>query len=120
MSKKNMKFDDDPDFEIPDVEKIADDTINVLEYILNNNLQCKNQDEIIDIIEEVFPQYASKYFSVLNVITKKCDIDNLINMLRSLYNIGKNNDLLDTEIPMLKNMLEKKYIPENVRHLVNK
>ena len=102
MSKKNIKFDDDPDFEIPDVEKITDNTINVLEYILENNLQHKKQEEIIDIIEEKFPEYTSKYFSVLNVITKKCDIDNLINMLRSLYNIEKNYDLLETEIPILK------------------
>ena len=121
MSEKiDMHFDDDPEFELPDVVKLTNDTINILEYILENNLHHLSQDEKIDIIEEKFPQYTSRHFSVLNVITKKCDIDNLINMLRSLYNIGKNNKLLKTEIPLLKNMLETQYIPENIRNLINK
>lgn len=120
FDNKNIKFDDDPDFELPDVEKITDETISILEYILQNNLQHHKQEDIIDIIEEKFPKYASKHFSVLNVITKKCDIDNLINMLRSLYNMEKNNELIKTEMSMLKNMLEKQYIPENVRKIINK
>lgn len=115
-----MNFDDDPDFELPNVEKIIDETIQILEYILQNNLQHHKQEDIIDIIEEKFPIYTSKHFSVLNVITKKCDIDNLINMLRSLYNMGKNNDSFETEISILKNMLEKQYIPDDVRKIINK
>ncbi len=105
----------DLNFEIKDSKKTIKDTAKVLEYILKNNLIELPQDEIIDEIEKIYPEYVERYYSVLNIITKKCDIDNLIQMFRAMTEIEKDKNNTKSEITKLQNLLGNKYIPDKLK-----
>lgn len=99
----------DEEFEIPNVTKLANDIIEIMEYVIKNNLNKLEIDEKMTILENAFPECSKRYYSVLHALMSKCDIDNLICMLRSLYKIQKNENSLENEVNILRNMLQDKY-----------
>lgn len=99
-----LDFDEDAPLNLPDIDILTDQIIEILEYIDNNNLNRlreADKEEFGRKMEVKFNKFSNRYNSVFLKIISGDDITPLLKMLQSIGDIksgAKSSDVAEKEV----------------------
>jgi hypothetical protein len=96
--------------EIPNVLKLSEDVISVLEFIDEHNLKECSSAEALDKIEHQFPEFVDRYYSLTNILLSGENIDKLIQMLQILHSVEKQNISVEDAVDTIHSNLAEEYV----------
>ena len=109
--------EDDSRVNLPDAEKLLDEVIQILEYMSSEDmlkLKEKNQLVFEEELEQKFPDFADKYYSVFKMICSGADLDPLFEMLKAIDNVNKGKQTLQKAEKNVGRYLGK-FLPDNLK-----
>lgn len=97
-------------------DKVIDITnriVEILEYMNTDYItQLRKQDQVLyeRTIENQFPDFTEKYYSVLKLLMSGDDITRLMEMLSQLEKVEKNEKSRDDVINQIREELNNEYV----------
>ena len=107
----------DPVANLPNVGSVLDDVGNILEYMCKDEIQeLKNNDvsEYTNHMEEKFPAFSFKYYSLFRQIIEGEDITPLFSMLGAIERVKQGQISLDDAEKNLGEELAEQYLYPHV------
>jgi pyruvate formate-lyase activating enzyme-like uncharacterized protein len=96
--------------EIPNVLKLSENIISVLEFIDEHKLKECNSVEALEKIEQNFPEFYDRYYSLTNLLLSGEDIDKLIQMLQILHSVEQQNISVEDAVDTIHSNLADEYV----------
>lgn len=103
---------------LPDVPKLLDQIIKILEYISSDEaikMKNKDQDEFLNHMEEKFADFSFRYYAIFRKLLSGEDILPLFKMLAEIEKVQKGVKTLDTVEKELGEELANKYVYSKIK-----
>ena len=108
---------DKPDVSKINVDYILDTVVSIMEKMLEEDIQkLKDEDnnKFIQKLEDEFPDFCDKYYSLFRTVIDGNDLTNLYKMLEMIVKVQDKNISIETAEKQLGEELAEEYLYPNL------
>ncbi len=108
-----IKLDAPTEINIPNIKELTFHIVKILEYMNRDDmksLKIANKDEYEKRIENTFPVFTDKFYSIYKILLSGSDIGTLLEMLRQLDKVKDNKIEFQAARNKISTIVNKKYI----------
>ena len=108
---------DKPDVSNVNVDEILDTVVKIMERMLDNDmkkLKEENNNEYLNKLEDEFPVFCEKYYTLFKMVVDGNDLSNLYKMLEMILQIQNNNISIQDAEKKLGEELAEEYLYPNL------